>query len=125
MNTAPPIRSLMAKPFLTEHAGHLSLIIALVSGFVVAVALADMSTGSLGLDGWSAYLLVAGLIAFVVAIIWLAQYLRTVRDLKALLDENRKAVFVRSVDDAEYLAWKLPMKYEKELAAKKRSFGLK
>jgi MFS family permease len=115
----------MAKPFLTEHAGHLSLIIALVSGFVVAVALADMSTGSLGLDGWSAYLLVAGLIAFVVAIIWLAQYLRTVRDLKALLDENRKAVFVRSVDDAEYLAWKLPMKYEKELAAKKRSFGLK
>ena len=115
----------MAKPFLTEHAGHLSLLIALVSGFVVAVALADMSTGSLGLDGWSAYLLVAGLIAFLVAIIWLATYLKTVRDFKALVDENSKAVFIRNIDDAEYLAWKLPMKYERELAEKKRSFGLK
>ena len=115
----------MAKPFLTEHAGHLSLIIALVSGFVVALALADLSNHSFGLDGWSAYLLVAGILAFVVGVLWLAQYLRTVRDLRALLDESSKAVFVRSVDDAEYLAWKLPMKYEKELAAKKRSFGLK
>ncbi|MDD1769867.1 MAG: DUF3198 domain-containing protein [Methanomassiliicoccales archaeon] len=115
----------MAKPPLTEHAGHLSITIALVSGFVVAVALADMSTGSLGLDGWSAYLLVAGLIAFLVAIIWLATYLKTVRDFKALVDENSKAVFIRNIDDAEYLAWKLPMKYERELAEKKRSFGLK
>ena len=115
----------MPKPFLTEHAGHLSLAISLISGFIVAVALADSSSGSLGLGGWSAYLLIGGLLAFLVGIIWLATFLRTVRDFRAYLDEERKAVFVRNIDDAEYLAWKLPMKYEEELAAKKRTFGVK
>lgn len=115
----------MPKPFLVEHAGHLSIAIAFVSGFAVAVALADISNSSFGFGGWSAYILVAGLIAFLVAIIWLATYLRSVRDFGVYLEEDSKAAFVRSVDDAEYLAWKLPMKYEEELAAKKKGFGLK
>jgi predicted membrane channel-forming protein YqfA (hemolysin III family) len=115
----------MAKPFFTEHAGRLSLLISLLSGFVVAVALADMSDGNLGLDGWSAYLLVGGFLVFLVGIIWFATFLKNVRDLKTFLDEKSKAAFVKNLDDAEYVAWKLPMKYEEELAAKKRSFGIK
>ncbi len=125
MNTALPIRAIMAKPFLTEHAGHLSLSISLVSGFLVAVALADITTGALGIGGWSWYLLIAGVIAFAVGIIWLAGHLKTVRDFQAYLEEDSKAAFVRNLDEAEYLAWRLPMKYEEELAEKKRGFGLK
>ncbi len=115
----------MPKPLMTEHAGHLSLSISLVSGFLVAVALADITTGAFGLGGWSAYILVIGLIAFLVGVIWLAMFLKTVRDFRVYLDQDSKAAFVKDVDEAEYLAWRLPMKYEKELAEKKRHFGMK
>jgi len=35
------------------------------------------------------------------------------------------ASFLKTMDDTEYLAWRLPVKYEKELEAKKAEFKIK
>jgi hypothetical protein len=41
------------------------------------------------------------------------------------MEEKSKANFVRKIDDVEYLAWKLPLKFEERLSAKKKELGIK
>ncbi len=115
----------MAKPFSVERTLELSALITLVGIILAVIGLADLSAGTAGFGGWSIWALMAGVIAFLFGIFWLAGYLRNVRDFKALIDEQSKAAFIKSMDDIEYLAWKLPMRYEEELMEKKKRFGLR
>jgi len=115
----------MAKPFSVERTLELSALVTLV-GIILAVAgLADMTAGTVGLGGWSIWALVVGVIVFLFGIFWLSGYLRNVRDFKALIGEQSKAAFIKSMDEIEYLAWKLPLRYEDELMEKKKRFGLR
>lgn len=115
----------MAKPFAVERSMELSVLTTLV-GIVLAVAgLVDLTDGTAGLGSWSFWTLIAGLIVFAFGIYWLAGYLRNVRDFKALMVEQSKANFIKNLDDVEYLAWKLPSRYEDELVEKKKRFGLR
>jgi hypothetical protein len=115
----------MAKPFTVERARELSALMTL-AGIVLAVAgLVDISEGTASLGGWSIWALMAGLIVFAFGVYWLAGYLRNVRDFKALIEEQSKATFIKNVDDIEYLAWKLPIRYEEELVEKKKRLGIR
>jgi len=125
MNTGMGIHRDMPKPVLIEHAGELYLATVVVSGFVTVVGLADLTTQSLGLGGWAYWMVIGGMLAFLVGLYQFATHLRDLRDFNALMTEESKANFVRSLDDVEYLAWKLPSKCEERLMEKKKQFGVK
>ena len=115
----------MAKPFSVERTLELSALITVVGIVLAVVGLADITAGTAGLGGWSIWALLAGVIVFLFGIYWLAGYLRNVRDFKELMDEQSKAAFIKNMDEIEYLAWKLPMRYENELLEKKKRFGVR
>ena len=115
----------MPKPVLIEHAGKLSLAAVVVSGFVAVIGLADLTTQSLGLGGWAYWMVIGGVLAFLFGLYQFATHLRDLRDFNALMAEESKANFVRSLDDVEYLAWKLPSECEERLLEKKKQFGVK
>ncbi len=74
---------------------------------------------------WGFWLIIIGAMIIIVGLIWLISYVSTVSKFKKIITEQSKAVFMKKLDDVEYLAWKLPMKYESRLADKKKGFGLK
>jgi hypothetical protein len=108
-----------------ERAIELSALMTFVGIALAVISLTDISTGTAGLGAWSYWMVVVGLIVFAFGIYWLAGYLRSVRDFKRLIEEKSKATFVKDLDDIEYLAWKLPIRYEDELAEKKKRLGMK
>ena len=115
----------MAKPFAVERARELSALMTLVGVVLAVISLTDITTGTASLGGWSMWALVAGFIVFAFGLYWLAGYLRNVRDFKKLIEEQSKAAFIKELDDTEYLAWKLPLRFEEELQEKKRRLGVK
>jgi ABC-type nickel/cobalt efflux system permease component RcnA len=115
----------MAKPFAVERAMELSVSMTLIGVVLAVMGLTDITTGTASLGGWSMLAMVAGLIIFAFGIYWLAGYLRDVRDFKNLLEEQSKAAFIKELDDTEYLAWKLPTRFEEELQEKKKRLGVK
>ncbi len=115
----------MPKPFIVERAGLLSSLLVIVSAIVVAVGLASITVAGFGLGGLGGPLLLVGLVFFVAGLYWLVSYLRAISSLNELLGEESKASFVKNLDEAGYLAWRLPQKYEDALADAKRRFGIK
>lgn len=77
------------------------------------------------IGGWGFWLVGIGAVMIVVGAIWYATYRINVRKFNKLMEEKSKAVFVKHLDDVEYLAWRLPMNCEDRLAAKKKDFGVK
>jgi uncharacterized membrane protein len=115
----------MAKPFAVERAMELSVLMTLIGVVLTVISLADITAGTAGFGGWSYWTVVVGLILFAFGLYWLAGYLRNVRDFRRLMEEESKAAFIKNMDDVEYLAWKLPTRYEDELMAKKKRLGIK
>lgn len=115
----------MAKPFTVERAMELSALMTLVGAALAVVGLVDLTAGTAGFGGWSIWALIAGFIVFVFGIFWLAGYLRNLRDFRALMGEESKATFIKNLDDIEYLAWKLPLRFEEELMEKKKRIGVR
>ena len=115
----------MAKPLAVERAMELSASMTLIGVVLTVISLTDITTGTASLGGWSMWALVAGFIVFAFGLYWLAGFLRNVRDFKKLVEEQSKATFVKQLDDVEYLAWKLPTRYEEELQEKKKRLGVK
>ncbi|MDD1743142.1 MAG: DUF3198 domain-containing protein [Methanomassiliicoccales archaeon] len=115
----------MAKPFAVERAMELSALMTLVGVVLTVISLADITAGTAGFGGWSYWTVVVGLIIFAFGLFWLAGHLRNVRDFRRLMEEESKAAFIKNMDDVEYLAWKLPTRYEDELMAKKKRLGIK
>ncbi|HXZ24127.1 MAG TPA: hypothetical protein VEH08_05270 [Methanomassiliicoccales archaeon] len=115
----------MPKPFVVERAGLLSTLILALSLVMIAVGLADVTVGGLGLGGWGGPMLVVGLLIFVVGLYLLVSYLKMISEIKDLMSIDSKAAFIKELDEAGYLAWRLPQKYEDELAERKKRFGLK
>lgn len=73
---------------------------------------------------WVTWLAAIGPIGFVVCVWWLYDYRKKTKKLMQLIDTPSKAKFVRNLDDIEYLAWSLPMRYEQKVLIKKREFKL-
>lgn len=116
----------MSKPLTVERAGLLSSAMVLAGMVMVIVSSADLFGSDFKqLGAWGFYVLGIGAVILLIGVLWTASYRTRVRKFRKLLKEKSKAAFVKKLDDAEYLAWNLPMKYEKELGVKKREFGLK
>jgi uncharacterized integral membrane protein len=116
----------MSKPVQVERAAPLSISM-LVAGIamVIAAILAMYDVAFTEMGNWDWWVLIIGALAAVVGGIWLASYVMNVRKFRKLIAEPSKAAFIKELDDLEYLAWRLPMKFENELMAKKKHFGLK
>jgi hypothetical protein len=123
--TSVLIAPLMAKPFAVERTMELSASVTLIGVVLAVIGLTDITTGTASLGGWSMWALVAGLVAFMFGIYWLSGYLRNVRDFRKLIEEQSKAAFIKDLDETEYLAWKLPIRFEEELQEKKKRLGVK
>ncbi|NLT38095.1 MAG: DUF3198 domain-containing protein [Methanomassiliicoccus sp.] len=74
---------------------------------------------------WGYWLLGIGAVMLLIGLIWLASYRLNVRKFNKLMEEKSKANFTRNMDDVEYLAWRLPLKFEERLSAKKKELGIK
>jgi hypothetical protein len=116
----------MAKPFTVERAGALSAGLDLVGLIMLIVSISDLYGNNFKqLGAWGYWILGIGAVVLLIGAIWTFTYHRNVRKFRKLMEEKSRAAFVKQMDDVEYLAWNLPMKYEQELGLKKRDFGLK
>ncbi len=116
----------MAKPFYVELAPIFSATLFVIGlGMLVGGAVSLMGITLKGLGAWAYWVVFVGVFVFLSGVIWLWSYLSSVRKFNKLAAEKSKAVFVKSMDDAEYLVWKLPMRYEQRLIEKKRQFGIR
>lgn len=116
----------MTKPFLTERAPMLASLF-LVGGLVLsALGIIGLTTKDvLNLGPWDYWLVMVGVPLLLIGIIWLWIYFARVKEFRRELQEKSKANFLKKMDETEYLAWRLPMKFEKELEAKKSEFSIK
>jgi hypothetical protein len=115
----------MAKPFQVEHARSIAVIVAVAGIILSAVSMPDLLGVATILGDWSWWTFAIGLIMFVIGIYLLIVYLRNVTAFEELMQQKSKAEFVRRQDDAEYLAWRLPSKFEVRLVEKKKEFNVK
>jgi hypothetical protein len=116
----------MSKPFTVQHTAALSLVILLAGVAMVLVGLFDLiGYGFKEAGTWGYWILGLGVLLVLIGGIWFAMYRVNVRKFNKLIVEKSKAAFVKKQDDVEYLAWRLPMRFEDRLAVKKKEFGLK
>jgi H+/Cl- antiporter ClcA len=134
--SAPKV-SALPKGILTEYRVELSSLLFLLFMFATVVGIAGIfldegSSSSLSFlrdltdpfGSWVYWLIIIGPLGLIVAVWWLYDFMKKTRKLADLLKTPSKARFVRNLDDIEYLAWSLPMKYEQEVLKKKKEFGL-
>ena len=126
MNTLVRIYPDMTKPFLTERAPILASLF-LIGGLVLsALGIIGLTASDvLNLGPWDYWLVMVGVPVLLIGVTWLWMYLARVKQFHKALQEKSKANFLKSMDETEYLAWRLPMKYEKEMEDKKAVFNIK
>lgn len=115
----------MPKPINVEKGLKLSILIAALGGALLFVGISDALDWTVDLGGWGFYAGAVGVISLIVGVIWMFSVVQRMRKFDVLMQEKSKAVFVRSLDDIEYTAWRLPSKYDELLADKKREMGVK
>lgn len=116
----------MSKPFTVQHTAAISLSILLAGVVMVFIGLFDLiGYGFKEVGNWGYWSLGIGVVLLLIGGIWFALYRINVRKFGKLIVEKSKAAFVKKQDDVEYLAWRLPSKFEDRLAVKKKEFGLK
>jgi len=125
LNNRPGPSLSMPKPFMVERGSTISaglLILGLALLMVGAVGILDPD--NLGMGTGAPFLLIVGVLLLSIGIAWMGAYLSRVKKFHVLLSENKKATFIRNLDEVEYLAWKLPTRFEMELAERKRKMGV-
>jgi type VI protein secretion system component VasK len=116
----------MSKPFTVQYAGPISLAVSLAGVAMVAVGVLDLLGYRFKTVGtWGYWILAIGAILLLIGVIWFWIYAANKRKFKKLMEEQSKAAFVKNLDDVEYLAWRLPMKFEERLLEKKKQFGIR
>ncbi|MEM0449760.1 MAG: hypothetical protein QW520_08080 [Methanomassiliicoccales archaeon] len=115
----------MPKPFEVEHALGIAIMASSVGALLSAISLVQITVDDIGLGGWAYWLLVIGFIVFIVGLLLLIGYLRRASEFERYMKIESKAEFIRSQDAAEYIAWRMPTKYEKRLKKKKEELGIK
>ncbi|HUV25057.1 MAG TPA: DUF3198 domain-containing protein [Methanomassiliicoccales archaeon] len=116
----------MAKPFLIEKAPVFSGLLFIAGLAVTLIGIASLlSPDLIEMGGVEFIVLIVGILFLLIGLVWIMSFQSTVRKFDNMLSENRKATFVKNLDEIEYLAWKLPMRYEEELEEKKRKLGIR
>jgi hypothetical protein len=126
LNTLVRIYPGMTKPFMTERAPILASLF-LIGGLVLStIGIVGLTAKDvLNLGPWDYWLVMVGVPLLLIGIVWLWTYIARVRQFRKELQEKSKANFLKGMDETEYLAWRLPIKFEKELESKKAEFNIK
>ncbi len=115
----------MPKPFLVEHALELAIGVIVLGAVLSIVSLMEFTFQNTPLGNWADWTIVVGLIAFLVGLYLLASFLRLAASFDQHMKTESRAEFKRDLDEVEYLAWRLPSRYERRLSKKKEDLGIK
>ena len=115
----------MSKPINVERGLEFSLLLTALSAVLLFMGISDALDWAVDLGGWGFYAGAAGVIGVIVGVIWMISIFQRIKKFGVMMEEKSKAVFVRSLDDLEYAAWRLPSKYDELLAKKKKEMGVK
>lgn len=115
----------MPKPFQVERALEIAAGALLAGAIVTIVSALEITMHNTGLGNWADWTLIIGLVVFVAGLWLLISYLKLTVQFEKLIQIDSRAEFKKSLDDVEYLAWRLPSKYEKRLMDKKEKLGIK
>lgn len=77
------------------------------------------------LGNWIYWLAVMGPMGLTITLWWFSDYIIKSRKLKKLLETTSKAKFIKDLDDIEYLAWRLPKRYEVMVVKRKTELKIK
>lgn len=115
----------MSKPINVERGLEISVLTSVLGVTLLFLGISDALDWVVDLAGWGFYAGAAGVIMVIVGVIWSFSILQRMRRFRILMGEKSKAVFVRTMDDLEYTAWRLPSKYDELLLEKKRDMGIR
>ena len=77
------------------------------------------------LTNWAYWLIVIGPIGLAITLWWLSDYFSKRRKLKKLIDTTSKAKFIKSMDDIDYIAWRLPKRFKLMVSRKKSELKIR
>jgi len=125
LNSHPGPSLCMPKPFMVERGSTVSAGL-LVLGLVLLVvgAVGTLGPDDPGMGDGGLFILIAGALLLSIGVAWMWAYLSRIKKFHVLLSENKKATFIRNLDEVEYLAWRLPTRFGVELAEKKKKRGV-
>jgi hypothetical protein len=115
----------MPKPFYVEHAPEIAILVTLVGAVLSVWSLIDLTLNVGVLDDWAYWMIVIGLIVFVIGIYLLGSYLKLTSQFDRYMKIPSRAEFKKEQDEVEYLVWRLPSRYGKKFTEKKQELGLK
>jgi hypothetical protein len=115
----------MSKPMKVERGIELSVLLVVLGSVLFLLGISDALGWLVDLGGWGFYTGGAGLLSLIVGAVWAFSILQRMKRFAVLMEEKSKAVFVRSLDELEYTAWRLPSRYDALLSEKKREMGVK
>jgi aspartokinase-like uncharacterized kinase len=120
---------------ITNHALILSLILFIVGIIltlwgILGVFVYDSLTDSIkdfvdSIGDWIYWCILAGPIILIAGGWYFFDNLRKRKEFKELMETTSKAKFIRNMDRAEFLAWKLTMDHQRQLMDKKKEFHIK
>jgi hypothetical protein len=113
----------MPKPINVEWGLELSVLTSMLGAALLFVGISDALDWVVDLGGWGFYA-GAGVISLIVGIVWMLSIIQRMRRFSVLIEEKSKAVFVRSLDDVEYTAWRLPSNMTIFLLGRRRIWEL-
>ena len=115
----------MSKPFYQERVLEIAAVTTVAGTALTILGLLDVTDrGSIDLYGWGFYLLIGGVILLATGIYWMYSFRKMDRRFKHLMEERSKANVIKYLDEMEYIAWRMPTRYEERLYEKKKSMKL-
>ena len=128
----------MSNTIWTEYRPELGLTFIIVFSFISLVGLVGSIAGPEPqgifnilqdtiqfLGSWVYWLAILGPLGLAASLWWDLDYIFKARKLRGLIDTGSKAKFLKNIDDIDYLAWRLPMKYKKVVMEKKLELRIK
>ncbi|MCX6651685.1 MAG: hypothetical protein NT131_08560 [Methanomassiliicoccales archaeon] len=115
----------MSKPITVEWGLEISIILTAFGAVLLLGGLSDALDWWLDLGGWGFWVGGTGIVLLLVGLIWLIGLILRRQQFNELIVESSRAAFVKSLDELEYTAWRLPSKYDVKVIEKKKDMGVK
>jgi membrane-bound ClpP family serine protease len=116
----------MARPFYVEHAVPVASTFTVLGVVGMALGIIDFTNKEIfDIGGWGYYLIGLAFVSILVGILMFYGYIKKIRHFKKLMTVKSKKEMIGIMDDLGYTAWRLPLKYDKLVADKKKEFDIK
>lgn len=116
----------MARPFYVENAVPVAGTFTVLGVIGMILSIIDFTNKAMfDIGGWGFYLIALAFISILIGVFMLWGYIKKVRHFKKLMTVKSKKELLAIMDDLGYTAWRLPLKYDKLVADKKKEFDIK